>query len=400
MGIRTYTLAIDVRESALIAEVKKIISSAGVDEAQQSLNEQQLQQCSGTNTSRRSVIGVERTKNYEILVVVEQLPLGDVILGTPEASPAVIIERKTISDLIMSHSDGRYEEQTFRLNGQSTPNHNICYLIEGNPYTSAAPKGKGKRPYITYPNAANACGDGAKYAKYKYGRGCNTQPTHTAPGKCLITIKSAPHTPNHEPIVHSAPPQVLLPRPINVSAISSMFSLQYYKGFTVTRTNDVVESAWYICTAIRKLAAHPERIAYTQLNAAGNTADVIDTHANEKARIIDIDGDADTAQNNADHKPSYNQMHANGLASNFTGVVSKIKSANITRENIAEIMLSQIPKISTATAAALINKFSTLDTLIRMLGSDAKCLEDIRVGESKRRLQKHVRGTLIEYLHI
>ena len=47
----------------------------------------------------------------------------------------IIIERgegKTISDLTASIKDGRYKEQSYRLDGYSIHNHNIIYLIEGN----------------------------------------------------------------------------------------------------------------------------------------------------------------------------------------------------------------------------------------------------------------------------
>ena len=43
----------------------------------------------------------------------------------------MIIERKTLNDLASSLRDGRYREQSYRLNGTNIHNHNIVYLIEG-----------------------------------------------------------------------------------------------------------------------------------------------------------------------------------------------------------------------------------------------------------------------------
>ena len=43
----------------------------------------------------------------------------------------IIIERKSISDLIASIKDGRYNEQSFRLNENLLDNSNIYYLVEG-----------------------------------------------------------------------------------------------------------------------------------------------------------------------------------------------------------------------------------------------------------------------------
>ena len=68
----------------------------------------------------------------EIHIKVEMLPLGDIIISDDEDNDLIIIERKSINDLIASIKDGRYEEQSYRLNGLELHNHNIIYLIEGN----------------------------------------------------------------------------------------------------------------------------------------------------------------------------------------------------------------------------------------------------------------------------
>jgi ERCC4-type nuclease len=73
---------------------------------------------------------LKEDKYKGIELVVGSLPLGDVILSLNQ-SDKLIIERKTINDLASSIKDGRYAEQSFRLNGVDHPNHNIIYLIEG-----------------------------------------------------------------------------------------------------------------------------------------------------------------------------------------------------------------------------------------------------------------------------
>ena len=60
------------------------------------------------------------------------LPIGDIIICDAAGIEKVIIERKSLADLAASIRDGRYKEQSFRLqNACSLPNHNIFYLIEG-----------------------------------------------------------------------------------------------------------------------------------------------------------------------------------------------------------------------------------------------------------------------------
>lgn len=63
-------------------------------------------------------------------VIVESLPIGDIIISKNNED-VLIIERKSVNDLLSSIKDGRYEEQSFRLNGLPLHNHNIMYMIEG-----------------------------------------------------------------------------------------------------------------------------------------------------------------------------------------------------------------------------------------------------------------------------
>lgn len=66
----------------------------------------------------------------DLEISTEALPLGDVIISCNDED-RIIIERKSISDLLSSIKDGRYEEQSYRLNGSEHHNHNIIYIIEG-----------------------------------------------------------------------------------------------------------------------------------------------------------------------------------------------------------------------------------------------------------------------------
>ena len=65
-----------------------------------------------------------------IKVEPKTLILGDISIEK-DGVELLIIERKTVSDLASSICDGRYKEQSFRLNECGVPNHNIMYLIEG-----------------------------------------------------------------------------------------------------------------------------------------------------------------------------------------------------------------------------------------------------------------------------
>jgi len=71
--------------------------------------------------------------------VVKPLILGDITIEHDDGQELVIIERKTVADLAASIKDGRYKEQSARLQSYSLANHNIVYLIEGSLRTSKLP---------------------------------------------------------------------------------------------------------------------------------------------------------------------------------------------------------------------------------------------------------------------
>ena len=79
----------------------------------------------------------EDSKNIQIET--GSLPIGD-ILFLKDEKEILIVERKKASDLAASIKDGRYKEQSFRLDGNELPNHNILYLIEGNLNTTRMDK--------------------------------------------------------------------------------------------------------------------------------------------------------------------------------------------------------------------------------------------------------------------
>ena len=61
---------------------------------------------------------------------IKNLTVGDIVIRKGD-SIRILVERKTLSDLASSLQDGRYNEQSFRLNNTPLHNHNIVYLIEG-----------------------------------------------------------------------------------------------------------------------------------------------------------------------------------------------------------------------------------------------------------------------------
>jgi hypothetical protein len=72
---------------------------------------------------------------------------------------------------------------------------------------------------------------------------------------------------------------------------------------------------------------------------------------------------------------------------NYCTVVKKVKKDNITPENIGEIVLCQIPGISSVTAIAIMKKFSTFPNLLLKMSTDPQCMNDITI-ESNGKVRK------------
>ena len=243
------------------------------------------------DTRERELIPLIQDKIGEtehITILVETLPLGDIIF-CKDKEELLIIERKSVSDLAASIKDGRYQEQSYRLDGTQLHNHNIVYLIEGNM------------------NRVNF----DKSALY-----------------------------------------------------SSMFSLQYYKGFSVWRTFSLDETATILCNSIKYLA----KSASTRIGYYVNNTDEI----------------------------------KNTCDKDYVNVIKTIKKDNVTPNNIGEIMLCQIPGISANTALAIMEHFKCMINLIADLQEHgASCLENVELKNAKgqsRKLNKTCIANIVKFL--
>ena len=223
----------------------------------------------------------------------ETLPIGDIIISD-DTEDRIIIERKSINDLLSSIKDGRYEEQSYRLNGLSHHNHNIVYLIEGDV------------------NRAN---------RFKQDN----------PAEKL-------------------------------TAYSAMFSLNYYKGFSVFRSFSLDETANIICNMAYKMGKDITKQPYYQNKVQ------IEMPTNELMEEV--------------------VMESGNTDKDYVGVVKKVKKDNITPDNIGEIMLCQIPGISSVTALAIMEQYKTIPNLIKELETNNDVMNGLSYTNSKGQVRK------------
>ena len=85
------------------------------------------------NRENKLIELIKNTSSFTIPYEIKKLDIGDIIItSSKHPDKSLIIERKCITDMISSIKDGRYKEQKIRLQAEgSNSNTIICYLLEG-----------------------------------------------------------------------------------------------------------------------------------------------------------------------------------------------------------------------------------------------------------------------------
>lgn len=214
----------------------------------------------------------------------ENLELGDYVIQNSNNEPVMIFERKSLSDLIASIKDGRYNEQSLRLSECEVNNRNIYYIIEGN--------------IMNFCNRQNETNQ-----------------------KMLF---------------------------------SSMLSISSKKGFSLLNTSGFIETVEFIIRFYNKVSTE---------------------------------------------KPAKEEQLKN-TEIKYSNVIKTSKKANITKNNINEIMISQIPGISSVVAGAIMEKYSNITNLVNSLKNDPTCLDNFKISSNnkERKIGKNIIAGLKEYL--
>lgn len=159
---------------------------------------------------------------------------------------------------------------------------------------------------------------------------------------------------------------------------SSMTSLHFFKGFSLYKTSTVDETAeWLIFTADKiEREFGKGRIPYYLTQTFAGTL-----------RLRDQEDTNDTHK----EEPS---------GSNYCSVVKKVKKENVTPENIGEIVLCQIPGISSVTAMAIMSKFTSFNHFIQELQSNPHCIDTFTATSNGkvRKISKSSLENIRQYL--
>lgn len=301
---------------------------------------------------------------HQISYEVGRLDVGDMIIRSENNEDIVIFERKTTYDLAASIKDGRYNEQSFRLDSSNVHNHNIFYLIEG---------------------------DIERLYEYK-----------------ARTSKSVLY--------------------------SCITSLSFYKGFSVYNTKSLDETCKFVFNFISKLKKeHFKRKLpfYSNLSASvednSKEEDLTDSciqdmdkddatyekgkedavHTSDDTdKILDIEGGS--AENeedkekedtgvfiipNSQQSPSSITIDSKYIYQTpkprYSEIIKKEKKANITLDNIAEIMLCAIPGVGSQCAYSIMNHYNgSLHDMLNHLSEDSTALDKIKIINSQGQNRK------------
>ena len=161
---------------------------------------------------------------------------------------------------------------------------------------------------------------------------------------------------------------------------SSMVSLNFFKGFSVHRTSSVRETAEWVLHMADKIdrefikGKFPYYLTQPYIRMFSKP---VNEHESREETIEQVPENV--------FEPS---------TSNYCTVVKKTKKENITPENIGDIILCQIPGISSTTAMAIMEKFNGFPHFIEELNKNPDCINDLSY-EKNGKLRK-INKTSIE----
>ena len=175
-----------------------------------------------------------------------------------------------------------------------------------------------------------------------------------------------------------------------------MASLNYFKGFSITRTVSLAETAQYIEITADKIARELGKGASPATTSPATTSPASSPTVASPTVTSSVTVTSDICQDNTSN------IEVQNTASTFDycSVVKVAKKANITRENIGQLMLMQIPGISSTISGEIMRPFATFAAFIDHLRSEPAYLETIVLESSgkKRKLGSNVIAAIKAYL--
>lgn len=152
---------------------------------------------------------------------------------------------------------------------------------------------------------------------------------------------------------------------------SSLFSLSYFKGFSVFNSLNAVESAEIIYSFVNKFLRTQDKVGfYCNNNSVSNNEEL------EKNEDLKLENKEDK----------------------YLANIKNSKKSNITRENIDILMLMQVPGVSITSATTIMNTHKTINNLVNNLTKDETCLDSLKTENNNRKISKNIIASIKLYL--
>jgi ERCC4-type nuclease len=151
---------------------------------------------------------------------------------------------------------------------------------------------------------------------------------------------------------------------------SVMASLHFFKGFQTLRTHSYTETAEMLICMTDKIERNLQKgVLLKRTLSQGSQRTMV-----PEGQTSDV--------------------------ANYCTVVKKVKKENITPENIGEIILSQVPGISSVTAVAIMKHFTSISNLIDELKKNQARLDNIQyeTNGKLRKINRTCIQSIITYL--
>jgi crossover junction endonuclease MUS81 len=148
---------------------------------------------------------------------------------------------------------------------------------------------------------------------------------------------------------------------------SSITSINHYKGMSIFHTPNVSESGDFILAMAIKMERNNKKKLHSCFTITTTT--------------------------------TINQENITGIIP-YSSVVKKVKKENVTPENIGELILCQIPSISSVTAVAIMTKYHTINNLLVEITKNNQCLDNLTYssGGKTRKISSGAIANIILYL--
>lgn len=305
---------------------------------------------------------------HQIEIEIARLDLGDMIIRSEGSDEDIIIfERKTIYDLAASIKDGRYNEQSFRLSESHVHNHNIIYLVEGDIERLYEYKAKIKKSVLY------SC-----LASLSFYKGFSVYNTKSLEESCRYIFN------------------------FTTKLRKEYFNnrIPYYRNYRVKDEDIVAKTTCKEEEEVSKILSTSSERKEDESEVFGGTSPFPSPSANAEddqiinnscksaeessVFIIPASSSSDKLKDSIDSKYIYQAPKPR-----YSEIIKKEKKANITLDNIGEIMLCAIPGIGSQCAYSIMNKYngSLLDMLVN-LSEDPTALDNIKIENNQGQQRK------------